>query len=401
MVHTFVVHKFVYHKKRCIFVAENQFGMEKTFVYGVSVDGDNFTDRETETKRLQLDFENGVNVILISPRRMGKTSLVRRVQETVSSDDVIVVYMDVYDCRSEYDFYNRFATELLKQTASHINNVVENVKDFLSRVSPKISFNPDANNDISISLGITPKEYQPEELLQLPETIAKKKKKHIVVCIDEFQQIGSFSDSVTTQKKMRGVWQHQHNVSYCLFGSKQHLLTQIFQSKNMPFYQFGDIVYLNPIPTEKWITFIQKKFLNKNLSISDVYCEKICSVVNNHSSYVQQLAWNVMLNTEDVVTEESFQNGLSDLLINNSPLFMQQIEGLTTYQMNFLKMLAANVNSDFMSSKILSEYQLGSKSNIPRLKRTLLEKELIEIRLDGVYFSDPVFKMWFKREWCK
>jgi len=371
------------------------------FVYGVSVDGDNFTDRETETKRLTLDFENGINVVLISPRRMGKTSLVRHVQKNLHSDEIIVVYMDVYDCRSEYDFYNKFATELLKQTASHVNNVVENVKDFLSRISPKISFNNDPNNDISISLGITPKEYHPEEILQLPETIAVKKNKHIVVCIDEFQQIGSFPDSLTTQKRMRGVWQHQHNVSYCLFGSKQHLLTQIFQSKSMPFYQFGDILYLSPIPTEKWTPFLQEKFANKNLTISTEYCEKICSVVKNHSSYVQQLAWNVMVNTKDIVTESAFENGLTDLLNNNSPLFMQQIENLTTYQLNFLKLLANNVNKDFMSSKTLSDYQLGTKSNIPRLKQTLVERELIETNLDEAYIADPIFQMWFKREWCK
>ena len=332
---------------------------------------------------------------------MGKTSLVRHVQKNLHSDEIIVVYMDVYDCRSEYDFYNKFATELLKQTASHVNNVVENVKDFLSRISPKISFNNDPNNDISISLGITPKEYHPEEILQLPETIAVKKNKHIVVCIDEFQQIGSFPDSLTTQKRMRGVWQHQHNVSYCLFGSKQHLLTQIFQSKSMPFYQFGDILYLSPIPTEKWTPFLQEKFANKNLTISTEYCEKICSVVKNHSSYVQQLAWNVMVNTKDIVTESAFENGLTDLLNNNSPLFMQQIENLTTYQLNFLKLLANNVNKDFMSSKTLSDYQLGTKSNIPRLKQTLVERELIETNLDEAYIADPIFQMWFKREWCK
>ena len=83
--------------------------MDKSFVYGMFVDGDNFTDRVKETKRLKMDFEHGMNVILISPRRMGKTSLVKHVQGLVNEEQVKVVYMDIFDCRCESDFYNRFA----------------------------------------------------------------------------------------------------------------------------------------------------------------------------------------------------------------------------------------------------------------------------------------------------
>ena len=84
--------------------------MKKAFVYGMSVEGENFTDRVKETKRLKLDFENGINVILVSPRRMGKSSIVKKVKSEINNPLIKVVYMDIYDCRSEYDFYNRFAS---------------------------------------------------------------------------------------------------------------------------------------------------------------------------------------------------------------------------------------------------------------------------------------------------
>lgn len=100
---------------------------------------------------------------------------------------------------------------------------------------------PDPTMDFSVSLGITPKEYAPEQILSLAEIIAQKQGKRIVVCIDEFQQIGEFPNSVTVQKRLRGAWQLQQNVSYCLFGSKKHLMTNMFQNKNMPFFQFGDV----------------------------------------------------------------------------------------------------------------------------------------------------------------
>ena len=101
------------HAKQQIYIY-----MERAFVYGMSVEGVNFTDRVKETKRLKLDFENGINVILISPRRMGKSSIVKKVKSEITNPEIKVVYMDVYDCRSEYDFYNRFATVLMKETAS-------------------------------------------------------------------------------------------------------------------------------------------------------------------------------------------------------------------------------------------------------------------------------------------
>jgi hypothetical protein len=374
--------------------------MKKSFIYGVAVKGDNFTDREKETRRLKQDFENGQNMILISPRRMGKTSLVKKVQTLVDTQSIVTVYMDIYDCRNEYEFYNKFAAALMKQTAGKAEAVMKNIKEFLVRLSPTISFGPDPNNELSISLGITPKDYSPEEILQLPERMAAKMGKHIVVCIDEFQQIGEFPDSLTVQKKMRGIWQLQSNASYCLFGSKKHLLANLFQNKRMPFYQFGDIMFLQPIPTEDWIPFIRQKFEEKGMSISDAIIEKICSIVENQSSYVQQLAWNVMLNTTKKADEVALETAVEDLLNQNSLLFLQQIENLTAYQMNFLKAVAKGVHTDFASKEVLANYDLGSKSNVTRIKTVLTQKELIEQTPNGIVLTDPVFELWFVREWC-
>ena len=169
--------------------------MKKSFVYGVAVDGENFTDRVDESRRLIRNFENGQNVILISPRRMGKTSLVRHVISKVDTSIVAVVYLDIYDCRTEYEFYNKLVSALLKQTSNKGELLLQNIKEFLTRLTPKISFGPDPGNEMSVSLDITPKDYSPEEILQLPEKLAQKIGKHIVVCIDEFQQFGSFTDS--------------------------------------------------------------------------------------------------------------------------------------------------------------------------------------------------------------
>ena len=372
--------------------------MGKAFVYGMSVGGDNFTDRIEETKRIKLDFENGINVILISPRRMGKTSLIKKVISEMDSPEIKVVYMDIYDCRSEYDFYNRFAETMMKSTGNQLEQVMENIKRFLVRVSPKLSFSPEPNSEFSVSLSITPKDYSPEEILDLPERIAKEQGIRIVVCIDEFQQIGKFADSLTVQKRLRGVWQHHQHVSYCFFGSKKHLMENIFQSRRMPFYQFGEMLHLKCIPTEYWVPFICSRFEKYGKEISEEYAARICHTVKNYSSYVQQLAWNVMAETEIEVNEESFTEGFNALLEQNSSLFIQQTEGLTTYQLNFIRLLCNGIHSGFNTQSVVEQYSLGSKSNVDRIKKCLIDRELITIEKEGVFLADCVFELWFKRE---
>lgn len=372
--------------------------MKKAFVYGIAVEGENFTDRLEETKRLKRDFENGQNVVLISPRRMGKTSLVRRVISLVDTDKVAVVHLDIYDCRTEYEFYNKLATAVLKQTSGKGEMMLRNIKEFLTRLTPMISFGVDPANEMSVSLGIAPEDYSPEEILQLPEKVAHKMGKNLVVCIDEFQQIGNFPDTMEVQKRVRGVWQLQQEVSYCLYGSKKHMLTNLFQDKRMPFYQFGDIRFLQPIALDDWIPFIRGKFEANEQTITNEQITRICETVEYQSSYVQQLAWNVMLSSDEVVSDASIDEAVDDLIGQNSTLFLQQTDGLSSYQMNFLKALAAGETGDFTSAATLKRYNLGSKSNISRLQESLIKKELIEKEGRTINIADPVFRLWMLRE---
>lgn len=371
--------------------------MKRVFMYGVSVEGENFTDRVRETKRLKLNFENGLNTVLISPRRMGKTSLIKKVQASIINPKIKVIYMDVYDCRSEYDFYNKFAALILQETAGKMEQALENAKQFLLRISPKISFSPDPTTDFSLSLGITPQSHTPEEILNLPERIAQKHDIHIVVCIDEFQQIGEFPDSLAVQKRLRSVWQHQQNVSYCLFGSKKHLMANLFQNKRMPFYQFGEMIFLDKIPTEDWIKYITKQFDSRGKHISPELALKICEAVDNYSSYVQQLSWNVFAETEKEVTEKTLSIAIDELFAQSSALFMQQIESLTTFQMNFIRAICSGIHTGFGTQATLQNFNLGTKSNLSRIKTSLTEKEIIETINGQVYLADPVFELWFRK----
>ena len=217
------------------------------FVFGVRVEGDVFTDRREETERLKMNFLYGVNTILIAPRRMGKTSLVDKVCALVANEEIKIARMDAFGCRSEQDFINAFATAVIRATSNKWDEWIENAKLFLSRLVPKISFGQDPINDFSIALEYNASPQTTEEVLQLPELIAKEKGIRLVVCIDEFQQVGEFPDSLTFQKRLRGIWQLHNHVSYCLYGSKKHLMETMFQNSSYPFYRFGDFFYLGKI----------------------------------------------------------------------------------------------------------------------------------------------------------
>lgn len=371
--------------------------LQKPFVFGQAIGESHFIGREREQKRLLANFSHGINTILMAPRRWGKTSLVKRAMSEVQSKQIKVIYIDAYFCRDEYDFYNHFAESILHQTNSKFEEWADTAAEFLTRLSPKVSYHLPSMEEFSVSLGITPRTHKPEEILQLPEIIAKKKNIHLIICIDEFQQIGEFSDSLTVQKRMRSVWQHQEHVNYCLFGSKKHLLQNMFLKSNYPFYKFGDIIPLDPIPEDSWLPYLQHGFQSWDKELPKDIAHQLCQMVQLHPSYVQQLAWLTLLNTDKVVSEANLQQGLDDLINENSALFIQQTEHLTPYQLNFLNAMLNGIQSDFAKEATRGQYQLGSYSNIARVKTALIEKELIDTEKGKIVFADPVFPLWLQR----
>lgn len=335
---------------------------EAPFVFGVRVEGDTFTDRREETERLKMNFLYGINTILISPRRMGKTSLVDKVCSLMVDDSIRIARMDAFGCRSEQDFINAFATAVLRATSSKWE------------------------------------EWMKGDILQLPELIAREKGIRIVVCIDEFQQLGEFPDSLTFQKKLRSVWQLQNHVSYCLYGSKKHLMEQMFQNASYPFYRFGDFFYLEKISEADWVAYITHRFKATGKEIASELATEICRMTERYSSYVQQLAWFVWLKTTHTATMEDVQFAINRLLDANEPLFIQQTEDLSAYQMNFLRAIVEGVHSGFTQTEVLNRYRLGTAANVTRLKKSLTAKDLImSYSPKKLVMSDPILALWLKR----
>jgi len=370
------------------------------FIFGKSADQLNFTDREEEVQYLSTNIKSLINTTIISPRRWGKTSLVNNVAEKIQHENkkIKVCMLDIFNVRSELEFYEYYAKEVLKATSSRWEDMADNAKVFLSHLLPKITLSPDTNAEISFGVEWETIKKNPDEILNLPEAISKSKKISVMVCIDEFQAIGNFDYNIAFQRKLRSHWQHHHNVGYCLYGSKKSMLLDIFSNASMPFYRFGDIMFLQKIDNEKWGEFIVKRFNDTGKIITIEHARYLAELVDNHSYYVQQLAQQTWLRTkrkcEKIIIYESLQCIKNQL----SLLFVNRIESLTSTQINFLKAVI-NGETAFTSQETLKKYRMGSSANIKKIKDALTSQEIIDIADVRVEILDPIFKLWLSENY--
>jgi hypothetical protein len=368
------------------------------FVYGRIVAGSEFVNRESEIARLHLNLRSGINTILISPRRWGKSSLVHRVIEKIAEEDlrIKVVKLDLFNIRTEREFYERFTREVLRSTSSKWEDWISTGKSLLKSIIPRFSVGIDPIHDFSVSFETQPSEKSAEDILMLPEQIARLKKIKIIVCIDEFQNLSHYEKPLEFQKLLRASWQRQKETCYCLYGSKRHMIADLFENKSMPFYKFGDLMFLERIETSHWINYIKSSFRNTGKSIQTDAAEAIAHSVKNHPYFVQQLAQKTWITTSKEATVENVHAALNNMINENSILYLKEIENLSNTQINLLKALCDGIRQ-LSAAETLQKYNLGTSANVLRIKSALEQKEIIDFLGAEPEFIDPVFELWLKR----
>ena len=376
--------------------------MNKPFLFGTHASSEYFTNRTEEVKQLSYNFQSLINTVIISPRRWGKSSLVLKAAEEVQKTDknVRFCFIDMYNVRTESQFYQLLAQEIMKALSSKIEEIIEISKNYLTQIIPKISFNPDPVSEFSISMDWEEVKKQPDEILDLAEKVASSKNIKLIICIDEFQNISAFDQPVDFQKKLRSHWQTHKNVAYCLYGSKRHMLLDVFSSHSMPFYNFGQIMFLNKISEKHWIPFIVGRFAATGKEISAETAGLICELTENHSFYVQQLAHFSWLNAEKICTPEHVTTAFETLLLQLSFLYQSVTDGLSNSQINFLEAVIFG-EEKFSSKEIIQTYKLGTSANVIRIKQALVSKEIIEISGSDIEFLDPMYKHWLAKHYFK
>ncbi len=268
---------------------------------------------------------------------------------------------------------------------------------FFLKIIPKLSVGIDPVNDFSLSFDWHELKKQSDEILDLPEMLAKNKACKFIICLDEFQNLATFKGFHILEKKMRASWQRQGSVTYCICGSKCHMMSEIFNKPSNPFYRFGDIISLPKIERDEWVRFIKSGFRKTGKTVDGRLAEKIPELMKNHSWYVQQLAhytWNL---TEKEAGINQIHKALQELINANSPLYQKEIEGISPTQLNLLKAISKG-EKQLTGAGVMQKYLLGTPNNVLKNKNILVNADLIHQDDNKYEFLDPAFDLWFRKE---
>ena len=175
------------------------------------------------------------------------------------------------------------------------------------------------------------------------------------------------------------------------------MMENLFDTPEKAFFKFGDIIYLKTIPLNYWTDYISKRFEAAGKKITPAQIERICETVQYHSSYVQQLCWYVYLSSGEIVSDTDLDNGIEELICQNTSLFESWTENLVANQMRLLTAIADGIHEGLSSSEVIRTYRLVSSANVVAVKKSLLDKNLIYTDNDKLYLTDPVMGMWLKR----
>jgi len=373
---------------------------DSPFVFGTTVCTRSFTDRKAEKKKLINNLTGGINTMIISPRRWGKSSLVEKVILEINKkrDDKRTVLIDLFSVSSKEEFLETFARNVIKSSSTKIQEWVSAGKYFFKSLAPKISIGTSPETDFSISFDWKELQKHGDEVLNLPEIIAQKKNIKFIICLDEFQNLATIGGFAEFEKKMRAVWQRQKNVTYCLYGSKRHMMADIFNNPAKPFYRFGDVMLLQKIEQDEWVKFICKSFSETNKIISENDACTIATLMKNTSWYVQQLAHYTWLLSDHTTGSKEINAAMNELIRANTPFYQQQTEILSTTQLNLLKAVAKG-ETKFTSTSVMQGYYLGTPNNVIKNKNNLINNDVIQ-EVNGVFeFVDPAFEFWFNTQY--
>ena len=371
--------------------------VKSPFQFGTLATKDNFIDRVEDRALLKQLLSSHINTMLVSPRRWGKSSLVKMAMDELLAEDksVRVCYIDGFSIGSEDEFYRVFASQVIACTSNKVERWISDAKKWLTGVVPQIVVNDQVTDFLAFDLRYTPRESDKNTILQLPELLGKEKGIHIIVCIDEFQQLANLPQYKDMEGKMRSAWQQQEHVSYCFYGSKRTMMLEIFNNSNSPFYRFGQVIFMDKIAKEDWIPFITSSFEKTGKKCSAEYASRICDIVECHSWYLQQLCYFIWSYTDDEVDEDSYNRGLRQTLNINTPMFQNDTENLSQSQIEMLRAIS-NGETKLSSEDVKRRYSLGNPNTITKNKLALVKRDILDNDKGILTFVDPLYRIWLK-----
>src|SRR3989339_297467 len=370
--------------------------MNNPFVYGEAVSGHYFTGREKECRELRAEHKNGQNIIIFSPRRYGKTSLIKKVLEGLSKEGVLTFYIDLFFVNSKQKFIETYAEAVAQELKGPFAKISQTLKELIPKIIPKIVIKTGGGTSFEFDFDRTRK-ISPilEDLYESVHKLIKHQKKKAVVVFDEFQELLSFDDG-EIEAGMRSKFQFHRNVSYVLLGSKRNLMQKLFDDKSRPFYNSGRKYPLKKIEAEEFAKFIKLRFGQTRIKISDEQVISLLELTGRHPYYTQELCHFVWENAREdkKVTAATINKSIREILSSESTNYNNIWDGITAKQKGFLIALAKNPEANVYSQEFILGNQLGTPSTIQRLVKLLYDKQIIEKENGKVFFEDIFFEKW-------
>lgn len=274
------------------------------FKFGTVVDGDFFTDRDSEIALLTQKLNSENHSVLISPRRFGKSSLVRRV---VSMSNRPLIWIDLQYVMNVSDFssqilkalYKLYPIERLRYAMSHFRIIPTLTMNAVTGAL-EVSFQPTSNQAILL-----------EDAMSLLDKLTSYENRFIVV-FDEFQEVLKIAKGF--DKQLRALMQNQKNINYILLGSQESMMENIFERKKSPFYHFGQVLRLDKIPYNDFLVYINSRMPSQLNTVG----KDILEITGCHPYYTQQLASQVWeLCTYQHLSEDVVQKAVDDLVTSH------------------------------------------------------------------------------------
>jgi hypothetical protein len=378
--------------------------MQNPFVYGEVVPGESFVDREAELDRLIGDLSAGQKVFLISPRRYGKSSLIRQALRALSRRGVLTLEITVSSYSSYLSFLEGYARAL-----AAVETRWERARGWLTKViqstRPEVRYDAEAAGPgrFSVAFPLVRNERDvtrlANEVFTLPGRLAAEQKRSMVVALDEFQAIDGFNGG-SVEHVLRAAAQQQRQVGYVFAGSEPSLMEKMIGPRR-PFYKAGPVMRLQKIPADVFAAFIEAKFGRSGIRAEAGLGAAIVDLAGNLPYDVQRLAHETW---DDVrsgggrrATLDSLHTTLARLLAEQETIFEAVWQRLTLAQRAVFRAVVLEDGHGLLSSDVRARYRLGGPSSIQTSLSALVKQDLVLKEGSQYVVVDSLLREWIAR----
>ena len=368
------------------------------FIVTGKIDPEYFCDRITESARLVKSITNGNNMVIISPRRMGKTGLIRFCYDKPEiADEYYTFFIDILHTSSLREFTYLLGREIYETLLPRSRKMADLFIQTIKSISGKFGFDPISSMPtFNVELGdIDRPEYTLDEIFQYLAYADKP----CIVAIDEFQQIAKYPEK-NIEAQLRTHIQKLRNCNFIFAGSERHMIQEMFTSAARPFYHSADMLELKVIVPEIYIPFIVGHFEKRNRRIAPDDVVRVYNLFKGHTYYVQKTFNEAFADTPegDECTLQTLRAAIDNMIASNDTIFREILSNIPEKQKELLYAIAKDGEAErITSAAFIKRHSLASASSVQSAVKKLLEKDIIT-EINKVFsVTDKLFAMWMNR----